>query len=547
MADTVPIKQALISVSDKAGLVPFAKRLAQHGVRIISTGGTARVLADQGIDVTPIERVTDFPEMMDGRVKTLHPRIHGGLLALRDKPDHTQAMAKHGIQPIDLVCVNLYPFEQTVAKPGVAPEEAIEQIDIGGPSMIRSAAKNHRFVAVVTDPSQYDSVAQEIDTHQGATTLRCRSKLAAAAFQRTASYDTAIATWMARYSGDPAPLESEPVEAESIFPPTLTMKLDRVALLRYGENPHQAAALYRQPAPAPAPANAVTARQLHGKQLSYNNLNDANAALALVSEFHQPAAAVIKHTNPCGCGVGDRLAQAFERAYAGDPLAAFGGIVALNQQVDLDTATRITGPGPQGNPKFVEVILAPGYDDDALEMLQQRWKNVRLLAVGPVAPPDPPTSTIEFRSITGGVLAQQSDLTDMDPHRWRLAAGPKPSQAVMTTLHVAWCAAKHVKSNAITIARDSALAGAGAGQMDRVESCKIAVAKANAGQQNRTQGAVAASDAFFPFRDGPDVLIAAGIQAMVQPGGSKRDDETIAACDQANVSLLFTGRRHFRH
>ncbi len=541
MSDVIPIKRALVSVSDKTGLVEFAGRLAKHGVQIISTGGTARALADAGIDVTPVERVTDFPEMMDGRVKTLHPKVHGGLLALRDKDEHTQAMAEHGIEPIDLVCVNLYPFEKTVAQQDVAKEEAVEQIDIGGPSMIRSGAKNHRFVAVVTDPSQYEWVGDEVDKHGGATTIQTRAELAAAAFARTAAYDAAIASWLGAHvtggAGD---------DGESLFPDPLMLRLDRLAVLRYGENPHQAAALYGQ-AGCPE-ASVATAKQLHGKQLSFNNLNDAAAALELVKEFDRPAAAVIKHTNPCGCAVGDSLATAFERAYEGDPMAAFGGIVALNRPVDLDTANRVTGPGPDGGPKFLEVVIAPEYHEDALTVLRDRWKNVRLLAVGELRAPDQRDARlVDTRSITGGLLAQQRDLADMTPRSWRHVAGPDPDEATMTSLYLAWCAVKHIKSNAIAIARDAVLVGAGAGQMDRVESCKIAVAKSNARGENRTQGAVAASDAFFPFRDGPDVLIAAGIKAIVQPGGSKRDGDTIGACDEAGVSLLFTGRRHFRH
>lgn len=538
MTDKVPVKRALVSVSDKTGLVPFVQKLTAHGVRVISTGGTARALVEAGIDVTPIEKVTGFPEMLDGRVKTLHPAVHGGLLAMRDKPEHLQVIKQHNIEPIDLVCINLYPFEKTVARSDVHDEEVIEQIDIGGPSMIRSGSKNHRAVAVVTDPAQYDLVAEEMDKHGGATTLALRARLAAAAFTRTASYDAAISAWMNRKfagGGD-----------ESLFPDPCVVRMNRVAVLRYGENPHQLAAVYSLP--GSSEANVVTARQMHGKQLSYNNLNDAAAALELVKEFADPAAAVIKHTNPCGCAVGKDLRQAFDLAYAGDPLAAFGGIVALNRTVDAATAELITAPGPGGGQKFLEVIVAPGYDDQALKLLQERWQNVRLLAVGEL--PDPgrrDAGQVDWRSIPGGVLAQQRDLADMGPTGWQHVAGPAPTGAVTRSLHVAWCAVKHLKSNAVSIVRDGALVGAGAGQMDRVESCKIAVAKANAGGQDRSRGAVAASDAFFPFRDGPDVLIAAGVRAIVQPGGSKRDDQTLAACNEAGVSLFFTGRRHFRH
>ncbi len=539
MAQLVFVRRALISVSDKTDIVPFAQRLAHYGVVIVSTGGTARALSEAGIDVVPIDQVTGFPEMMDGRVKTLHPRVHGGLLGLRDQPQHVEAMAEHGIEPIDLVCVNLYPFEKTVTREGVADEEAIEQIDIGGPSMIRSAAKNHRFVTVVTDPGQYDGVCNELDKHGGATDLQLRARLAATAFARTSTYDTAIATWMTQ--------RQQRSSDEGLFPETLILKLDRLDLLRYGENPHQSAALYA--ASGSSEANVASAQQLHGKQLSYNNLNDAAAALELVKEFDEPAAAVIKHTNPCGCALGDTLAEAFEKAYAGDPLAAFGGIVALNREVDLATAEAITGQQRGGGgARFLEVILAPSYEHDALELLRERWKNVRLLAVGelPGASHRDPRQ-VDIKSIAGGILAQQRDLAEMTPDEWQHAAGPPAEAGVLSSLHVAWVAVKHVKSNAIVIAKLGALVGVGAGQMDRVESCKIAVAKANSGGKDRSQGAVAASDAFFPFRDGPDVLIQAGVRAIVQPGGSKRDQDTIDACNEAEVTLLLTGRRHFRH
>ncbi|MCE9590820.1 MAG: bifunctional phosphoribosylaminoimidazolecarboxamide formyltransferase/IMP cyclohydrolase [Planctomycetes bacterium] len=533
MPDLVPIRRALVSVSDKTDLIPFARRLAAHGVVIISTGGTAKAIEQAGIPVTAIDQVTRFPEMMDGRVKTLHPRVHGGLLALRDNAEHVRAMKEHGIEAIDLVCVNLYPFEKTIAKPDVADHEAIEQIDIGGPSMIRSGSKNFGFVTVVTDPSQYDGVCNDMDAHGGATTHDLRKRLAAAAFGRTAAYDTAISRWMqdrlAQSSGS------------ELFPNPLLLRYSRVAELRYGENPHQAAAVYADPT-CPEPG-VVSARQLHGKELSYNNLNDAAAALELVKEFVAPAAAVIKHTNPCGCGVAGTVAQAFESAYSGDPLAAFGGIVAFNRNVDRATAESLTA-----GQKFLEVIVAPDYEPDALEMLRERWKNVRLLAVGTLPRPHERVSRLaEYRSVVGGLLAQQRDLADMSPDKWKHTAGPEPSRAQLDDLHLAWCAVKHVKSNAVTLVRDGCLVGAGAGQMDRVESCKIAIAKANAKGENRSQNAVAASDAFFPFRDGPDLLIAAGVKAIVQPGGSKRDDETIAACDAAGVSMMFTGNRHFRH
>ena len=537
MTEPIVIKRALISVSDKTDLIPLAQKLVKYGVQIISTGGTAKALQAAAIPVTPVDQVTGFPEMMDGRLKTLHPRVHGGLLALRDNPEHRAAMQAHGIEPIDLVCVNLYPFEKTIARPEVKDQQAIEQIDIGGPSMVRSAAKNHRFVAVLTDPAQYDRFCQELAAGNGATSLELRSWLAAAAFSRTAAYDTAIADWMTwRHAQSAKP---------DLFPPTINLRLQRVEELRYGENPHQAAALYaRQSATGAAEPGVVRARQLHGKQLSFNNLLDASAALELIKEFVPPAAAVIKHTNPCGCATSGTLAEAFEKAYQGDPVAAFGGIVAFNRKVDLATAQSVVA-----GQKFLEVIVAPDYSPDALDLLRARWQNVRLLAVGDLpAPAQRDANLLDLKWIVGGALVQQRDLADMQPHNWKHVAGPAPTAAQTDDLHLAWCVVKHLKSNAICLVRNGQLVGAGAGQMDRIESCKIAVAKAAAGAQgNRAQGAAAASDAFFPFRDGPDALIAAGVKAIVQPGGSKRDDETIKACQDAAVSLLFTGARHFRH
>lgn len=532
MSDLVPVRRALLSVSDKTDLVPFAKSLAKYGVQLISTGGTAKALAQAGLEVTPIDAVTGFPEMMDGRVKTLHPRVHGGLLGLRDNEGHVASMKEHGIEPIDLVCVNLYPFERTIAKGDVTDEEAIEQIDIGGPSMLRSASKNHAFVTVVTSPSQYDALINDMTANDGATSLGIRRRFAAAAFARTAAYDTAIAQWMQ------SRLDTS---ADCLFGTALLIRMERADELRYGENPHQKAALYKDP--NCTEANVVSAKQLHGKQLSFNNLYDASAALELAKEFDSPAAVVVKHTNPCGCAIDANLKTAFEKAYAGDPMAAFGGIVAVNRTIDMATAESIT----EGQ-KFLEVIVAPAYDDDALKLLAERWKNVRLLAVGPIDDPahrDP--AQADLKRVLGGILVQQRDLVDMSPKHWQHMAGPVPTEAQLADLAVAWAAVKHVKSNAITLAKDGALVGAGAGQMDRVESCKIAIQKANVKDQNRSTGSVAASDAFFPFRDGPDLLIAAGVKAIVQPGGSKRDDETISACIDAGVTLLFTGRRHFRH
>lgn len=532
MSDLVPVKRALISVSDKTDLVPFARTLANRGVQIISTGGTARALAEAGVAVTPIDDVTGFPEMMDGRVKTLHPRVHGGLLALRDNESHVASMVEHGIEPIDLICVNLYPFESTVANPDVTSAEAIEQIDIGGPSMLRSASKNHRFVAVVTEPGQYDRVTAALEANDGCTTLSLRESLAATAFARTAAYDTAISGWMRQR--DPA------LSKEEWFPNPLLVRMDRSQELRYGENPHQAGVLYSD-ARVMEPSVA-RATQLHGKELSFNNLYDANGALELVKEIDASdicAAAVIKHANPCGFGIGVDAATAFEKAYAGDPLAAFGGIVAFNCPIDVATAEQIV----EGQ-KFLEVIVAPAYEPAALELLRERWKNVRLLETGPLpSPRKRDANDHDIKKITGGLLVQQRDLATIDPKDWQHKAGPVPDDDALRQMQLAMVAVKHLKSNAVCIVNGNALAGAGAGQMDRVASCNIAIAKAG----DRATGGVVGSDAFFPFRDGPDLLIAAGVSAIAQPGGSKRDDETIAACEEAGVTLVFTGRRHFRH
>lgn len=530
MPDRVPVKRVLISVSDKSGLLPFVQLLVEGGAQIISTGGTAKAIRDAGLPVTPIEEVTGFPEMMDGRVKTLHPKIHGGLLALRDVPEHARAMQDHAITGIDLVCVNLYPFEKTVARSDVHEHEAVEQIDIGGPSMVRSGAKNHGYVAVVTDPSQYADVMQTLREHNGATTLALRRRLAAAAFARTAAYDAAIAAW----------LSTRPDMHQPLFPQRMTLPLQMSAELRYGENPHQRGALYLDP--RSTETSVARAQQRHGKELSFNNLYDANGALELVKEIdarEHAAAAVIKHANPCGFAVAGDLRTAFLRAYEGDPLAAFGGIVALNRKVDLATAQAIV----EGQ-KFLEVIVAPDYEDAALQLLAERWKMVRLLATGDLPLPsqrDP--AELDYKRITGGLLVQERDLAPLIPSQWKHVAGPVPSAADLLELQLAMTVAKHLKSNAVCLVKDASLVGAGAGQMDRVASCRIAAEKAG----QRSQGAVVGSDAFFPFRDGPDLLIKAGVRAIAQPGGSKRDEETVAACNEAKVSLVFTGSRHFRH
>lgn len=527
MSDLVPIKRALLSVSDKTDLVPFARKLHEHGVMLISTGGTAKALEAAGLPVTAVEEVTGFPEMMNGRVKTMHPKILGGLLALRDDPGHVASMQEHGIEGIELVCVNLYPFEQTVAKPGVTEAEAIEQIDIGGPTMVRSAAKNHRFITVVTDANQYDTIVSEIDKHEGATSGELRRDLMLAAFARTAAYDTAIAEWLGSTG-------SNALGASKI------LRLNRGPELRYGENPHQNGALYLDPR-ATEPSVA-TAKQLHGKGLSFNNLYDANGALELVKEIDAKdfaGCAVIKHANPCGFAIADNLVDAFDRAYAGDPLAAFGGIVAFNRTVDVATAKSIT----EGQ-KFLEVILAPAFEPEALALISERWKNVRLLETGALpAPGERDTSELDIKKITGGLLIQERDLAPFETSEWEHAAGPAPDSDMLEQMRLAMVTVKHLKSNAVCLVNQHRLVGAGAGQMDRVASCNIAISKAD----EMAKGAVVGSDAFFPFRDGPDLLIDAGVRGIAQPGGSKRDDETIQACDDAGVTLMLTGRRHFRH
>jgi phosphoribosylaminoimidazolecarboxamide formyltransferase / IMP cyclohydrolase len=522
MSDLVPVKRALISVSDKTGLADFAKALhGEFGIELISTGGTAKYLRDLGLPVTDVSQVTGFPEMLDGRVKTLHPKVHGGLLGVRDNPEHAAAMAEHGIQPIDLVCINLYPFEQTVAKPDVSFEEAIENIDIGGPSMIRSAAKNHRFVLVVTSIDRYEKVLGDLREHNGSSCGKHRQKQALRAFQHTAAYDAKIAAYLA-------------VKLDPQTPAALSINARKIQDLRYGENPHQKAALYadRQP----GEASVAFAKQLHGKELSYINLLDADAALAAVKELPAPMACIVKHATPCGYASASDLPAAFKRAYAGDPLAAFGGIVALNQPVDLDTAQTITGID-----KLLEVIVAPSFAPHALELLRSRWKNVRLLEVGPLGSPDP--SEFHLHKIVGGYLVQERDLAGVDEAGWIVISNRQPTQQERNDLKLAWLAAKHLKSNAIALAKDGMMVGGGAGQQDRVNAARIAVAKAG----ERARGSVAGSDAFFPFPDGPKLLLEAGITAIIHPGGSVRDAETLETVNQAGAAMIITGQRHFKH
>jgi phosphoribosylaminoimidazolecarboxamide formyltransferase / IMP cyclohydrolase len=525
--DLVRVSRALVSVSDKAGIVELAKSLTALGIEIISTGGTANALSDAGIPVIPIDEVTHFPEMMDGRVKTLHPNIHGGLLARRDLPEHVQSMAEHDIKPIDLVIVNLYPFEATIAKAGVTDAEAIEQIDIGGPSMVRSAAKNHASVAIVTDPSQYNALLNELDANKGQTTFALRKDLAAQAFVQTASYDAMIAQWMTRNDAD--------------APNTLTLSYRKVDDLRYGENPHQSAASYRK---IGAPSGTLLdAKQLHGKPLSFNNLNDASAALETCRamarvQSTKHAAIVLKHTNPCGAASAPTNAQAINQAIAGDPMAAFGGILASSSPIDLPGAQRIAADGT-----FFEVVIAPSYAPDALELLQQRWKNLRILAVSDAVP----EITNETKFIPGGLLVQDRDLIVPDPSGWTHAAGPAPTDDQMTASAMLETICRALSSNAVLLGgienEAARLFGAGAGQMDRVASCLGAVRKAG----DLSNGSIALSDAFFPFPDGPKILIDAGVSMIVHPGGSKRDNETFDLCNEHGVTCMTTGVRHFRH
>jgi phosphoribosylaminoimidazolecarboxamide formyltransferase/IMP cyclohydrolase len=543
MPDLVPIRRALFSVSDKSDLLPLANALASRGVEIVSTGGTAKSLSDGGVKVTPIDVLTGFPEIMGGRVKTLHPAVHGALLGVRDHPDHQAAMAQHGIKPIDLVCVNLYPFEKTIAKPGVSHAEAIEQIDIGGPSMIRSAAKNFEWVTVVTSPKQYDRLAQELAAHQGATSRRLRAELAAAAFARTSEYDAAIANAL---TGDSPFAGSFGGANAAGFPHVLNPSFVRIDELRYGENPHQRAALYRDG--TYTGPSVVGARQVHGKDLSYNNIADAAAALEVTESLGRvmpdaACACVIKHTNPCGAAASIDARQAVELAIAGDPLAAYGGILSINRSITPDIASRLSEKDV-----FFEVIVAPGIEPTALEALRARWQNLRILIIDPQA--RPATRRIDYRSVPGGMLAQDADLRSPSTDQWAHAAGPAPKPEQIRVAAFLEGLTRAVSSNAVVIGgQDPAapqtirLFGAGGGQVDRLTACRIAVSKAG----SLARGAVAFGDAFFPFPDGPEVLVDAGVAMLVHPGGSKRDQETFDLCNRRGVTCMTTGIRHFRH
>ena len=523
------VTRALLSVSDKTGLVAFARALAEHGVELVSTGGTARALAAEGLRVIDVAELTGFPEMMDGRVKTLHPAVHGGLLAIRDNKDHAAAMQAHGIRPIDLLVVNLYPFEQTVAK-GADEAECVENIDIGGPAMIRAAAKNHGDVAVVVEPADYAAVLAEMKTHGGATTLGLRRRLAAKAYARTAAYDAAIGNWFAERLGDPAP-------SFRAFGGRL------VEALRYGENPHQTAAFYATPEQR---FGVATARQVQGKHLSYNNYNDTDAAYECVAEFEPQrtaAVVIVKHANPCGVAEGGSLVDAYRKALACDPVSAFGGIVALNRKLDAEAARAITEI-------FTEVIIAPEATEEAIAIVGAK-KNLRLLVAGGL--PDRRAAGVTVKSVAGGLLVQSRDNAVVDEMQLRTVTKRAPSATELEDLRFAFRVAKHVKSNTIVYAKDRATVGIGAGQMSRVDAARIAARKAADAAKEAglaaplTQGSVVASDAFFPFADGLLVAIEAGATAVIQPGGSMRDDEVIKAADDHGIAMVFTGTRHFRH
>ncbi|MEM7515676.1 MAG: bifunctional phosphoribosylaminoimidazolecarboxamide formyltransferase/IMP cyclohydrolase [Planctomycetota bacterium] len=529
---TVQVKRALISVSDKSGIENFARALSEAGVELLSTGGTHARIAKAGIPVREVAEHTGFPEMMDGRVKTLHPKIHGGLLALRDNDAHVSAMKEHDIGAIDLAVVNLYPFEETIAK-GASRAEAIEQIDIGGPSMVRSAAKNHRSVGIVTDPKDYGRVLEDMQENDGALSENLRRELARKAYGLTARYDAAISRWL---------FEQE--DSETTFPESFSLAGVKTLELRYGENPHQKAAFYTHDGAEPSLA---TAEVLNGKALSYNNLVDLDAALALAKEFAEPFVCVCKHNNPCGAAVSETIADALEQAWAGDPLSAFGSVLAFTRPVDLASATFLVDGG-----RFVEAIVAPSFDDDAFELLTKKpkWgKNVRLLALGDFAPNSRLESDVELKKVTGGFLVQERDLAAETAEECTAKTKAAPTSRELEDLLFAARVMKHVKSNAIVIAKAGRVLGVGAGQMSRVDAVRLAATKGGdeVAKRDPEGGSVLASDAFFPFPDGVENAIEAGVSAILQPGGSIRDDEVVATCDRLGASMVFTGRRHFRH
>lgn len=510
------MKRALISVSDKTGILELAKELLALEFEIISTGGTAKLLAENGVNVIGISKVTGFPEILDGRVKTLHPAIHSGLLAIQDKEEHRMQLEELGIQPIDLVVVNLYPFRETIAKPNVTYEDAIENIDIGGPTMLRSAAKNHAFVTVVVDSGDYPVILGEMKS--GGVSLETKRRLAAKVFRHTAAYDGLISNYLTKQIGED-------------WPDQYTVTFEKAQDLRYGENPHQKAAFYRLP--LAKSGTLATAEQLHGKELSYNNINDADAALKLVKEFDQPAVVAVKHTNPCGVGVGETIFDAYQKAYESDPVSIFGGIIAANRKLDKATAEKM-------KELFLEIIMAPDFDEDALEVLTQK-KNLRLLKLGNLKIEGEPE--LRLSSVTGGVLVQEEDVKQISTADLRVVTERKPTKDEMDQLIFAWKVVKHVKSNAIVLTKDFQTIGVGAGQMNRVGSAKIAIEQAG----DKATGSFLASDAFFPMSDTVEEAAKAGITAIIQPGGSIRDEESIQAANQHGMAMVFTGVRHFKH
>jgi phosphoribosylaminoimidazolecarboxamide formyltransferase/IMP cyclohydrolase len=517
----VRVRRALLSVSDKQGVVAFARGLQALGVEIVSTGGTSRALEQDGLPVRSIDDFTGFPEMMDGRVKTLHPRLYAGLLARRDQEEHLRAAAEQAIEQVDLVCVNLYPFEQTVARGDASESEVIENIDIGGPTMIRAAAKNAPFAAVVVDPGDYERLLAELHESEGRLSLRTRTELAAKAFACTARYDAAIATWFAArtYEG---------------FPPTWNDSYEKVSDLRYGENPHQSAAYYAR---VGAPTHLLAGvEQLHGKELSFNNLLDLSSARELVEDFDSPACAIVKHNNPCGCAIGETGQAAYERAFACDPQSAYGGVIAVNRPVDGPFAEELAK-------QFIEVLLAPGYDEQALQTLQVK-KNVRLLEL---AEWPEPAGEVETKAVIGGQLVQSRDAVAETREQMRVMSAREPGEQEWRDMLFAWRVCRHVRSNAIVVAAGGATIGIGAGQMSRVDAVRIAIEKARAFQPEALAGSALASDAYFPFADGPELAMEAGVSAIIQPGGSVRDEEVVAAVDGAGAAMVATDRRHFRH
>ena len=548
MTEPRKITRALISVSDKTGIVEFARRLTEFDVEIISTGGTAKTLSENGIDVTEVAEVTGFPEMMDGRVKTLHPKVHGAFLALRDNEDHLAAMEKHEIKPIDLVVINLYPFEETISNEDVQLEEAVEQIDIGGPAMIRSASKNWRDVAVITDSHLYDDFLAEFSANDGSISLETRKRFAALAYTRTSYYDLAISSYLADQLAEEdldyleplnpfgnlafVEIEEETGETSGDDTPSesVSIGLAKVTDLRYGENPHQKAALYD----SGEQGGIANAEQLHGKEMSFNNYVDADAAWRLASDFEDRAVAIIKHTNPSGVGLGENNFEAHQRALATDPVSAFGGIVAMNRRADGEVAAAI-------NKVFTEVVIAPGYDDEALDVFKKK-KNLRVLKVSQTTPPNP----FEYRQISGGYLVQNQDLLTVTSDDLKVVTEKQPSDSEIAAMLLAWKVCKHVKSNAIVFANENQTVGVGAGQMNRVDSVRIAAMRAQRTELKLERTALA-SDAFFPFRDNVDEAAEFGISAIIQPGGSKRDAESIEAANEHGISMVFTGYRHFKH